>query len=326
MESSQRRDHRRAARTGPRWGRIALLAVGALLAAIAVAWAAVAAVGVLTGAMGRRSAAGTRSPVPAAAAVTTGSPVAKASAAASAASEPATASAQASPEDSDASSSGSAAVAAAALPYPGAPAVKPLTITHLNPREKLVAITLDDGLSYDPRLLDLLEKNHVTATTFLLGQAVVRNPKFVKRLKADGFEIANHTWDHTNLTGLSVSGVKAQLRNTQKVISAITGDQAPYMRPPGGATNASVRRTAASLGYTVVLWNKSFADTSRSATPERLYHNVMDGLKPGDIILCHWKGRDTYEAMVLILPELRRRSYRVVTLSELIAVSGGLPK
>jgi peptidoglycan/xylan/chitin deacetylase (PgdA/CDA1 family) len=98
------------------------------------------------------------------------------------------------------------------------------------------------------------------------------------------------------------------------------------MRPPGGATNASVRRTAASLGYTVVLWNKSFADTSRSATPERLYHNVMDGLKPGDIILCHWKGRDTYEAMVLILPELRRRSYRVVTLSELIAVSGGLPK
>ena len=326
MESNHRRDRRRAVKTGPRWGRIALLAAGALLAAIAVAWAVFAAVGALTGATGGRSGARTGSPVQAAAAVTSGSPVATPSTAASAASKPATASAAASLEDPDAPSAGDAAVAAAALAFPGASAVKPLTITHLNPNKKLVAITLDDGLSYDPRLLDLFEKNHTTATTFLLGQAVADNPKFVERLKADGFEIANHTWDHTSLTKLSASGVRAQLAKTQKAISAITGNQAPYMRPPGGATNASVKQTAAGLGYTVVLWNKSFADTSKAATPERLYHNVMDGLKPGDIILCHWKGRATYEAMVLILPELKRRGYRVVTLSELIAASGGLPK
>ena len=194
-----------------------------------------------------------------------------------------------------------------------------MVIRQLHPSGKLVAITIDDGLSYDPRLLTLLESYHVHATTFLLGQAVARNPAFVARLVRDGFEIANHTWDHANLARMSQSGIRTELTRTQKAISGYTGNQAPYMRPPGGATNSTVKSTAADLGYKVILWSRSFADTSKAATPDRLYHNVMDGLRPGEIVLCHWKGKDTYEAMRLILPELARRGFRVVTISELIA-------
>ncbi len=54
-----------------------------------------------------------------------------------------------------------------------------------------------------------------------------------------GFEIANHTWDHKTLTKLSDAQVESELLRTQKVISAVTGNQAPYMRPPGGATNSA---------------------------------------------------------------------------------------
>lgn len=213
------------------------------------------------------------------------------------------------------------AVRAAALRYPNPPAIKPLTISRAHPKRKVVALTLDDGIPFDTRILDLFEARGVRCTTFLLGQAVREHPDLVRRLNKDGFEIANHTWDHKTLTKLSDTQIRSEWSRTQAAISAITGNQAPYMRPPGGGTNLHVRSLAASMGYHVVLWDKSFADTSRAATPQRLFHNVMDTLKPGDIILCHWGGKDTYEALQLILPEMERRGFTPVTLSEMLADS-----
>lgn len=219
-----------------------------------------------------------------------------------------------------------AAVKAAALPFPNPPAVTPETITHTHPTRKLVAITIDDGIPFDTNILKLLEQKNVRCTTFLLGQAVKLHPDLVKRLNADGFEIANHTWDHKNLTKLTSAQIRSELTSTQEAISAITGNQAPYMRPPGGATNSRARNVAASLGYRVVLWNKSFADTSSVATPQKMFHNVMDHLQPGDIILCHWgagksRGEATFQALELILPAMEKEGFTPVTLSELLKYS-----
>jgi peptidoglycan/xylan/chitin deacetylase (PgdA/CDA1 family) len=96
------------------------------------------------------------------------------------------------------------------------------------------------------------------------------------------------------------------------------------MRPPGGAYDGRVEKVAADMGYRTVMWNRSLADTSRSATTDQLYHNAVDGVEPGDIILCHWSRPHTYEAMRRILPELKRRGFTVVSISELIADSGGV--
>ena len=205
--------------------------------------------------------------------------------------------------------------------YPNAPAIPPHSVGGLHPKHKYIAITLDDGVPFDTRILELFEQRGWTATTFLLGKMVTANPTMVQRLNKDGFEIANHTWDHATLTKLSDAQVRAELSKTQAAISKITGNQAPYMRPPGGATNAAVKSIAGSMGYNIVLWNKSFADTSASATPEQCAANALKDLKPGDIILCHWGRPATYGAMQILLPELERQGYRVVTVSELIADS-----
>jgi peptidoglycan-N-acetylglucosamine deacetylase len=211
------------------------------------------------------------------------------------------------------------AVRQAAEPFPNAPAVAVASsINHAHPRRKLVSITLDDGLPFDMRILDMLEREHITATTFLIGQVAAKRPDLMARLQKDGFEIADHTWDHKTLTKLTDAQIRDELLKTQKAISKVTGNQAPYLRPPGGGTNARVKRIAASMGYKIVLWNRSFADTSKYATPEKLFHNVMDHLKPGDVILCHWGGKSTYEALQLILPELKRRGYETVPLSEML--------
>jgi peptidoglycan/xylan/chitin deacetylase (PgdA/CDA1 family) len=210
----------------------------------------------------------------------------------------------------------------AALPYPGAPAIPVQeSISQTHPRNKLIAITLDDGIPFDMRLLDLLEQHHVQATTFVLGQFAASHPELIRRLKKDGFEIANHSWDHPFLTKLSDSAVRSQISRTQAAISKVTGNQAPYLRPPFGATDSRIKRIAASMGYRIVLWDRTFADTSPSATPRQLYKNVIVGLQPGDIILCHWGQHDTYAAMKLILPELQREGFTPVTLSELLANS-----
>jgi peptidoglycan-N-acetylglucosamine deacetylase len=212
------------------------------------------------------------------------------------------------------------AVKAAALPFPNTPAVTPETISRTSPSRRLVAITLDDGVPFDTRILGLLEAKNVRLTTFLTGLAVKAHPDLVRRLNKDGFEIANHTYDNKKLTDLTDAEIRDELKRTQDAISAITGNQAPYMRPPGGATNAHIQGIAASMGYRVVLWDKTFGDDT-AATPDTIFHNVMDGLKPGDIVVGHWGGKNTYAALQLILPEMRKRGLTPVTVSELLKYS-----
>ena len=218
----------------------------------------------------------------------------------------------------------SEAVSEAAVQFPDAPSVKPTSFGQLKPKHKYVAITIDDGYAFQPEMLDLLVQYDARCTTFILGSWASGNKSALKKMDAAGFEICNHTWDHKLLTKLSDSQIESEMMRTQKVISAVTGNQAPYMRPPGGATNSRVKSVVAELGYKQVMWNRSFGDSGRGATTKKLYENVVTangGVKPGDIILCHWGSKATYKAMKKILPELKAQGYEFVTVSELIADS-----
>jgi peptidoglycan/xylan/chitin deacetylase (PgdA/CDA1 family) len=218
----------------------------------------------------------------------------------------------------------SEAIAVYALPFPDAPSVEPAVIKSLKPRGRYVAITIDDGIPLDTRMLDLFEEEGVHGTAFVLGTFARSRPDLLQRMVDGGWEIANHSWDHKNLKNLSDEKLRLELSRTQEAISAVTGNQAPYLRPPGGAYDKQVEKVAASMGYRLVMWNRSLADTSSSATTNQLYRNAVSGVEPGDIILCHWGRPHTYEAMRRILPELRRRGFTVVSISELIADSGGI--
>lgn len=223
-----------------------------------------------------------------------------------------------------ANTGGADVVAKAAVDFPNAPSIKPTSLGTLKPKHKYIAITLDDGYGFQPEMLALLQKYDARCTTFVLGGWAADNTSTLKKLDAAGFEIANHTWDHKTLTNLSADQERSELLRTQKVISAVTGNQAPYMRPPGGATNARVKSVAADLGYRQIMWTRTFADSSKHASPENSYHWVMEyggGVRPGDIILCHWGSKNTLEAMKRILPELKAQGYEFVTVSELIADS-----
>jgi peptidoglycan-N-acetylglucosamine deacetylase len=236
---------------------------------------------------------------------------------------PATTTAVSAPETGTRAAASARSVADAAVKFPNAPSISrsTRTVSELHPRHKYIAFTVDDGYNFQPEMLELFEQYDARCTTFLIGSWAASHKRDVKRMHQAGFEIANHTWSHPFLTRMSSSQVESELRRTQRVITSITGNQAPYLRPPYGDTDAGVRRTAAGLGYRVVLWNRSFGDSGRGATAKKLYQNVMTrhgGIKQGDIVLCHWGSKGTYGALKRILPELKAQGFEFVTISELI--------
>lgn len=230
------------------------------------------------------------------------------------------------PNATKSASAGDDAMERAAVRFPDAPELRGSTrsISALHPRHKYIALTLDDGYNFQPQMLELLKQYDARCTTFVIGSWAASHKSDLKLMKNAGFEIANHTWSHPQLTKLSSARVASELTRTQKVISSVTGNQAPYLRPPFGATDSSVKAAAAQLGYRIVMWDRTFGDSGRGATPKKLYANVMTsngGIQPGDIILCHWGSKPSYEALKRILPELKAQGYELVTVSELIADS-----
>ncbi len=212
---------------------------------------------------------------------------------------------------------GPAAKRLAAAFRPTFAAVEPETISQADTKQKLVAITLDDGGGTDMRILDLFARRKIHPTAFVTGQVVDEHPELIAKLDRLGWEVTNHTYTHSQLTRMSDGGGIQELKRTQLAISRITGKVFPYMRPPGGATSVGVRLMAASIGYKTVLWSDTFSDTGIISAQEHA-NFVLRTVHPGSIILGHFGGDKTYEALSIVLPELERRGFRVVSLSELL--------
>jgi peptidoglycan/xylan/chitin deacetylase (PgdA/CDA1 family) len=187
--------------------------------------------------------------------------------------------------------------------------------------KKYAAVTFDDGPSTTtPELLRLLRKAGVPATFFAIGKNVQEFPDYARSYPSQGVT-GNHTWDHPSLPSLSPDEIKAQLTQTNDVLTANAGPQYKIMRPPYGAHDAMSDRVIKKMGYVQSLWSADSADTL-GATPEVLAKHVIDGLGPGSIILMHDRPAATLTALKKqILPAIRRSGLTMVTLPQLLALN-----
>jgi peptidoglycan/xylan/chitin deacetylase (PgdA/CDA1 family) len=120
-----------------------------------------------------------------------------------------------------------------------------------------VALTFDDGPN-DPdtfRLLDVLARNGVSATFFVIGRFARQRPDIVKALAAAGHLVGNHTMTHPLLVTRSPSVVRQQLRDANAAIEDALGARVEFFRPPHGGRRPDVLRAARELGLKTVLWN-----------------------------------------------------------------------
>ncbi len=188
-----------------------------------------------------------------------------------------------------------------------------------------ISITFDDGphASNTPRLLDMLASRGIKATFFCVGTNVARYPNIVRRLVAEGHEMANHTWTHPKLSSLGDSGVRSELDRATNGIVSVAGVAPRMYRPPYGAITARQKQFIMSeYGYPTILWSVDPQDWQRPG-PAVITNRILSATKPGGIILVHDIHAPSIDAMPATLDGLLARGFRFVTCSQLIAMGKG---
>lgn len=189
---------------------------------------------------------------------------------------------------------------------------------------KKVALTFDDGPHpvYTPQILDILRKHDAKATFFVIGQNAEKYPEIVKRAFNEGHEIGNHTYTHPDMNRIDRQKASEEIEKTAHTIEEITGKKSVLFRSPGGYFDDGLISTAHRFECTPVLWSWR-QDTRDWAKPpvQHVVNTVLDNLRDGDIILFHdfnTKGSPTPAALEIIIPELKKRGYELVTVSSLM--------
>ncbi|MBV6717023.1 polysaccharide deacetylase family protein [Paenibacillus chitinolyticus] len=194
---------------------------------------------------------------------------------------------------------------------------------------KVIALTFDDGP--DPvqtvQILDELKKYGAKATFFVVGKRAERFPELIKREAAEGHEIGNHTYSHPFLTNnRSTESIRSEIAATQKVIKSINGTAPVLFRPPGGYYHERLVHVSLAEGCLPILWSWH-QDTEDWKAPgvNRVVNKVLNNAREGDIVLFHdhvLGSMNTVDAIRKILPELSKRGYHFVTVSELLKLRG----
>jgi peptidoglycan/xylan/chitin deacetylase (PgdA/CDA1 family) len=185
-----------------------------------------------------------------------------------------------------------------------------------------VALTFDDGpAAITSQFLDVLEREHVPATFFVLGNQIGGRAALLRRMLADGDMIGNHSYDHADL-GAGGAAAASEISRTQEIVRQATGFTPCLFRPPYGSTSASLVATAGAQQLTTTLWNVDPADWSDPGTGA-IESRVLEQVRPGSIIIDHDGGGprgQTLAALPHIIHELKRRGYRLVTVNELLGL------
>jgi peptidoglycan/xylan/chitin deacetylase (PgdA/CDA1 family) len=158
------------------------------------------------------------------------------------------------------------------------------------------ALTFDDGphVQGTPAVLEILSRERVAATFFLVGEQVLRNPGLASEIVDAGHGIGLHCHRHRNLLRLTPWQVREDIARAQEIIEAGTGRSPQLYRPPYGVLNASALRLARERGWRTLLWSHWGRDWEARATPESIAMRVTAGAGEGAVLLLH--DADDYSA------------------------------
>lgn len=190
---------------------------------------------------------------------------------------------------------------------------------HVETKQKLVALTFDDGPTKNvEKILPLLEQYHAKATFFLIGNEIEKNPEEAKELVKAGHQLGNHTYSHQRMVFKSPSFIKKEIEKTDKLIQASGYKGEIDFRPPNGKKLVGVPYYLSKHHRATIMWN-SEPDTYYTSASDKVNYVKMN-IKPGSIILLHAMYDTTGEelkAMKGILQTLSEEGYKFVTVKEL---------
>ena len=194
------------------------------------------------------------------------------------------------------------------------PAVKPITLSASNPTvfsqvpltDKVVFITIDDGLDKDPGFIQMVTDFQVPITIDLANLFIRDDYAYFEKLYETGYiSIQNHTVTHPlNMPGLSAAQQLDEIAGQQEILHKRYGVTPYIFRPPGGNYNETTIASAGQAGLKgVMMWKEAMEISDLE------YQTAEHRLHPGDIVLAHFRGRAQLhgETMVQMMIRLFRR-------------------
>jgi len=172
------------------------------------------------------------------------------------------------------------------------------------------ALTFDDGphAQGTPAVLEILARERVSATFFLVGEQVRRDPGLAREIVAAGHGIGLHCDRHRNLLRLTPWQVRADIARAQDTIEQASGRAIGLYRPPYGILNASALRIAREHDWRTLLWSHFGKDWEARATPESIAARVTDGVGEGSVLLLHdaddYSAPDSWRRTAAALPRI----------------------
>ncbi len=184
----------------------------------------------------------------------------------------------------------------------------------------LVALTFDDGPSNltTPTLLDILYKEDVPATFFMLGNMICRYPDIARRIESEGHVAASHTMYHQNLTHISAAAIQADINEVDTAFNNILGHLPSFTRPPYGNFNSTVRTI---VNTPLILWSVDTLDWKNKSS-DAIINTTLSQIHDGAIILMHDIHSTTVETIPALINILRDAGYEFVTVPELAKLRG----
>lgn len=199
------------------------------------------------------------------------------------------------------------------------------TIRHVNTNQKVVALTYDDGpdLPYTPQILNVLKKNNVKATFYVLGGNAKANPQLIKQIMAQGHDLGNHTMYHSKMKNRSVEAMTKDIQSVDNILRQLGYKGEITFRAPFGMTSPNLHQALERLNKRMVLFTFLPQDWTKISS-QQIYQNVMNQLKPGLIITLHDGGKrrdNTVKATQMLIDSLKQKGYRFVTVTELLQLN-----
>jgi cellulose synthase/poly-beta-1,6-N-acetylglucosamine synthase-like glycosyltransferase/peptidoglycan/xylan/chitin deacetylase (PgdA/CDA1 family)/spore germination protein YaaH len=206
-------------------------------------------------------------------------------------------------------------------------------------RPGMIALTFDDGPDprWTPAILDILKRENVAATFFIIGKNGQAYPDLMRRIVNDGHEIGNHTFTHPNVGEIPLRVTELELNATQRLIESVVGRSTVLFRPPyfGDAEADKPQEVepailAQQLGYIMVGVRIDPDDWQLPVTADQIVSRTMaraGDTNPetrGEVVLLHDSGGDrsaTVEALPRLIHDLRAKGYRFVPVSDLAGLS-----
>lgn len=202
-----------------------------------------------------------------------------------------------------------------------------ILVRRVNTSLPVVALTFDDGpvIETTTPVLDALQRNQAYATFFLLGKRAENHHDLVKRIIREGHEVGNHSYSHANYNRMNTEEQMEDIFRTNQIIEIISGQPVRLFRPPGGYLSMDMVDKCQAADLIIAYWTlkQDPKDWRNGKRASAIAKHILDNLEPGQIIILHDgapNANETAKALDILIPELNKRGYACVTLSDLIAL------